>query len=113
MVGYVAFFKKIWEKRNKIYFVVFEVFFVILWITEVLTNLAWAYKGKDSICHLNTKEYYYDNLVNTCNAYMASNIVGWMVLLSFAFAAGISWRVHKKERIVENPTRIAAKNNMT
>jgi hypothetical protein len=129
IIGYVAMFKtKVWERRTEIYFMAFDAAFVVLWITEVFTNLYWAFKGDESICHgvnsyyyysysIGTSYSYYRHLKTACNAYTASNVFGWMVLFSFVLATGFSWKVHNEEKIAAaNPTNqfgIAPNNNMT
>ncbi|CAG8607081.1 917_t:CDS:2, partial [Diversispora eburnea] len=63
--------------------------FVILWITEVFSNLSLVYRG---YCSTLSPEYH------LCNAYITTNILGWMVLISFAFTTGFSWKVYKDEK---------------
>ncbi|CAG8633866.1 1419_t:CDS:2, partial [Diversispora eburnea] len=114
VIGYAAMFKKkIWEKRKEIYFMAFDAAFVVLWFTAVLTNLVLVYRGKKSICHGITS--YSGKLKHSCNAYIASNILGCIVLISFALATALSWKVYNDEKNGANPTNqfgIVDNNNM-
>ncbi|CAG8494741.1 106_t:CDS:2, partial [Acaulospora morrowiae] len=95
----------IWEKRREIYFVGFDAIFIVLWFTEVFTNLYWAYKGQESICYYYTADpeerSYVDSRANAiCGSYIASNVFGWFLLITFILGAGLSFKIHldsKKE----------------
>ncbi|CAG8511931.1 5318_t:CDS:2 [Diversispora eburnea] len=117
VIGYAVMFKnKIWVKRSEIHFIAFDAAFVILWITEVFTNLVWAYKGRHNLCYVVNENSYImpAGPRNLCNAYTASNVIGWMILISFILATGYSWKVYNEEKIAAaNPTDQFGNNNMT
>ncbi|CAG8695621.1 12860_t:CDS:2, partial [Acaulospora morrowiae] len=100
---------RIWEKRREIYFIGFDAIFFVLWITEVFANLYWAYKGSRSPCYYYTHispAYYGNTKMNSvCGAYIASNVFGWFLLITFILGAGISYKIHldsKKENSGDN-----------
>ncbi|CAG8614693.1 16331_t:CDS:2 [Acaulospora morrowiae] len=106
VVAYLALFFTgyIWEKRREIYFIGFDAIFFVLWFTEVFTNLYWAYKGQDSICY-NYTDSSNSKLNAICGSYIASNVFGWFLLITFILGAGLSFKIHldsKKENSGDN-----------
>ncbi|CAG8468044.1 4564_t:CDS:2 [Acaulospora morrowiae] len=105
VVAYLTLFSKgyIWEKRHETYFVGFDAFFFVLWFTEVFTNLYWAYKGDENPCYYYTAYSdtisYVDYKSNAlCGAYIASNVFGWFLLITFSLGAGFSYKIHNDSK---------------
>ncbi|RHZ80181.1 hypothetical protein Glove_139g27 [Diversispora epigaea] len=116
LIGYTLLFEKIWNLRKHILFIGFDAAFVLLWLSEVFTNLIWIYKGLNSAyvkipnLDLGYSSVYFSDLNTVDVAYTASNLLGWLVLVSFIISFGFSFKIHN-DAISEAQTNQVNNNN--
>ncbi|CAG8529205.1 17120_t:CDS:2 [Acaulospora morrowiae] len=73
------------KKRNKIYFFLLDPALFVLWLTEVFTNLIWAYRGVDLSPY------------GIKGAYIISTLFGWILFISFAPTTFLCWKIHSED----------------